>query len=158
MPATLIRLGYGEPVNGVYPAFFDLAYPVWQFPRGVAPMIRHGQRLSKTPVAGGTLVQRLGQTSLEHDISLLYRPRLRPFTAGVTPLPWDLILDNMMDELLEQAFAVYWGDRLQGRFVLDTMTWQAKDAGYSPDTNATYGGFFGREVDVRLKITKLLDA
>ena len=157
MPATLIRLGYGEPTAGVYPNFFDLAYPVWQFPRGVAPMVRHGQRLSKTPVAGGTLVQRLGKTAEEHDIALLYRPRLRPFTVGVTPPPWDLILDNMAEELLEQEFAIYWGDRLKGRFVLDAMTWQAKDAGYLPDTNTDFGGFFGRDCQITLKAVRLLE-
>ena len=95
--------------------------------------------MSKTPVAGGTLVQGLGRIAREHEIDLLYRPRLRE-TAGGAALPvWDEILVTIEDELLEQECGFYWGDRLRGRFLLADFTWRPRDAGYPADTNATPG-------------------
>ena len=127
MPATFIRLGYGVPISGVYPSFVDLAYPAWQLKGGVGPLIRNGRRLSKTPVAGGTLVQGLGRIAQEHEIDLLYRPRLREVAAGLTPPVWDEILETIEDELLEQECSLYWGDRLRGRFLLADYSWSPRD-------------------------------
>ena len=102
MPATFIRLGYGAPVSGVYPFFVDLAYPAWQLKDGGSYLIRNGRRLSKTPVAGDTLVQGLGRIAQEHEIDLLYRPRLREFTPRVARPVWDEILETIQDKLLDQ--------------------------------------------------------
>ena len=157
MPATFIRLGYGTPVSGVSPSFVDFAYPAWQLKGGAGLLLRDGRRMSKEPVAGGTLVQGLGRLAKQHDIDLLYRPRLREFTPRVARPVWDEILVTIEDELLEQECALYWGDRLRGRFLLADYTWSPRDVGYVPDTNATRGGFFAREVDVRLKLTRLLE-
>ena len=147
-----MRLGYGEPVSGVYPNHIDLAYPVWQLKDGAGLIIRNGRRLAKTPVAQGTLVQGLGRIAQEYDLQLLYRPRLR-----ATPSLWDDVLDTIETELLKQECALYFGDRLRGRFLLEDYTWASKDAGYPPDTNTGHGGLFGREVDVKLKLVKALD-
>ena len=157
MAATFLRLGYGTPASGVYPNHVNFAYPVWQKKDGAGYLVRTGRRMSKTPVAKGTLVQGLGRNANEHDIQLLYRPRLRPHSIGVTPPPWYSILDTIEDELLKQECGLYWGDIFRGRFLVSDFTWATRNDGYPPDTNTTYGGWFGREVDVDLKLTKVLD-
>ena len=153
MPATLLRLGYGEPASGTYPSHIDLAYPAWQLKGGAGYLVRTGRRMAKTPVVGGTLVQGLARAAQEHDIELVYRPRLRQSTGGL----WDAVLDTIEEELLEQECGLYWGDRFRGRFLVGDFTWAPRHVGYPPDTNTLKGGFFGREVDVNLKLTKLLD-
>lgn len=157
MAATLIRLGYGMPTDGIYPSFIEMDYPVWQLKDGAGYLVQLGRRMSEKAVAGGTLVQGLGRQATKHDIQLLYRPRLRPFTQGVTPLPWDTVLDTIEKELLKQEFGLYWGERFRGRFLLADFTWAPRNVGYPADTNRATGGFFGREVDVNLKLTRLLD-
>ena len=156
MAATLLRLGYGTPVSGAYPFFVDLTYPAWQLKDGGGYLVRNGRRMSKTPVARGTLVQGLGKLAQDHEIDLLYRPRLREFTPRVARPVWDEILVTIEDKLLEQECGFYWGDRLRGRFLVSDYTWLPRDAGYPPDTNTQRGGFFAREVDVHLKLTRLL--
>ena len=157
MPATLIRLGYGKPVSGVYPAFIDLVYPAWQLRDGAGYVNQTGRRESRIPVAGGTLVQGLGRLPRTHNIDLLYRPRLRASATGAALPVWDDVLESMEDELLEQRIGFFWGDRFKGRCILANLTWSLKDAGYVQDTNTAHGGFFAREVDVNLKLTRLLD-
>ena len=153
MPATLIRLGYGTPVSGVYPSFFNLSYPAWQLKGGGGYLLRAGRRMAKTPIYRGTLVQGLARLPNEQDIQLIYRPRLRESTTEA----WYAVLNSIEEELLKQECGLYWGDHLRGRFLLEQFTWAPRDAGYPPDTNTTYGGFFGREVDVNLKLVRLLD-
>ena len=157
MAMTFIRLGYGTPADGVYPSFIDLAYPVWQLKDGAGYLVHIDRRLAKTPVYRGTLVQGLGKLPKEHDIQLLYRPHLRPFTQGVMPLPWDAVLETIEEELLKQECGLYWGERFRGRFLLADFTWAPRNVGYPTDTPRATGAFFGREVDVNLKITRLLD-
>ena len=153
MAMTLIRLGYGTPASGVYPSHIEMAYPAWQLRGGAGYLVRSGRRMAKTPVAKGTLVQGLGRSAHEHDIDLLYRPRLRASTTEV----WDAVLDTIEEELLEQECGLYWGDRFRGRYLLADFTWAPRNVGYPPDTNTAKGGFFGREVDVNMKLTKTLD-
>ena len=152
MPATLIRLGYGEPESGVYPDFIDLVFPAWQLRGGAGYVNQSGRRESRIPVAGDTLVIPLGRMPRTHNVDLLYRPRLEDPALDV----WDQRLERIEEELLEQRVGFYWGDRFKGRCILASFTWSLKLAGYVQDTNVAHGGFFAREVEVNMKLTRLL--